>query len=230
MSRFHDCICIIFPFLVAICYRAQKFETVHPFDWYTINNNESNWGFPHVLSPKALTDKLDTWTENNSQLNECLDKKYVYFAALDARLSSVEADLWTTRTIFNNNKSIILRNPRSEKGEDTTGKLLSIVNETVGVTPPIVSADEVTSHRLGRRMPGADAQTRPRPVIVKFARTMCATWSSVRDAACVKAAMDRRCTSTKTWHVGGRRWPRRRDNWKNQEKSTTVGPSTEKLL
>ena len=34
---------------------------------------------------------------------------------------------------------------------------------------PIVSADVVTSHRLGRRVPGADIQTRPRPVIVKFA-------------------------------------------------------------
>ena len=44
-----------------------------------------------------------------------------------------------------------------------------IVNETMGVTPPIVSADVVTSHRLGRRVPGADIQTRPRPVIVKFA-------------------------------------------------------------
>ena len=31
------------------------------------------------------------------------------------------------------------------------------------------SADVVTSHRLGRRIPDADAQTRPRPVIVKFA-------------------------------------------------------------
>ena len=32
-----------------------------------------------------------------------------------------------------------------------------------------MSADVVTSHRLGRRVPGADIQTRPRPVIVKFA-------------------------------------------------------------
>ena len=64
------------------------------------------------------------------------------------------------------NKFTILRNFESEKGEDITGKLLSIVNETMGVTPPIVSAGIMTSHRLERRMPGADAQTRPRPVIV----------------------------------------------------------------
>ena len=43
----------------------------------------------------------------------------------------------------------------------------------MGVTPSIVSADEAKSHRPGR--PGADAQTRPRPVIVK-----CAT-AHVRD-------------------------------------------------
>ena len=39
----------------------------------------------------------------------------------------------------------------------------------MGVIHPIVSTDVVTSQRLGRRMPGADVQTRPRPVIVKFA-------------------------------------------------------------
>ena len=32
-----------------------------------------------------------------------------------------------------------------------------------------MNADVVTSHRLGRRVPDADAQTRPRPVIIKFA-------------------------------------------------------------
>ena len=39
----------------------------------------------------------------------------------------------------------------------------------MGVTPPIVNAGVVTSHRLEWRVPGADAQTRPRPVIIKFA-------------------------------------------------------------
>ena len=46
-----------------------------------------------VLNPKALIDKLDTLTEQISQLNERLDKKYEYIAAVEGRLSSVRADL-----------------------------------------------------------------------------------------------------------------------------------------
>ena len=41
----------------------------------------------HVLNPQALTDKLDTLSEKISQLNERLDKKDQYMAALEARLS-----------------------------------------------------------------------------------------------------------------------------------------------
>ena len=96
-----------------------------------------------------------------------MDKKDKYIAALEARLSSVEADLYQLEQY--SRKTRFFGIPESEKGEDTTGKLLFFVNETMGVTPPIVTADVVTSHRLGRRMPGADAQTRPQPVIVKFA-------------------------------------------------------------
>ena len=47
----------------------------------------------HVLNPKTVTDKLDTLTEKNSQLNERLDKKDEYIVALKVRLFSVKADL-----------------------------------------------------------------------------------------------------------------------------------------
>ena len=94
----------------------------------------------------------------NSQLNERLGKKDEYIVALEVRLSSVEADLDQLKQYSRRTNLPFFRIPESEKGEDTTGKLLSIVNETIGVTPPIVSADIVTSNWLGRRMPGADAQ------------------------------------------------------------------------
>ena len=47
----------------------------------------------HVLYPQALTDKLDTLSEKISQLNERLEKKDQYIAALETRLFSCEADL-----------------------------------------------------------------------------------------------------------------------------------------
>ena len=142
---------------------------------------------------KPLTDKLDTLTEIKSQLNEWLGKKDEYFAALDGRLSSVEADIEQLEQYSIKTNLLLFGIPESETGENTTGKLLSIVNETTGVTPPIVNADVVTSHRLRRRMPGPDAQTRTRPVIVKFAKT------HVRDVVIrARRRMYRRCTSTKT--------------------------------
>ena len=122
-----------------------------------------------VINPKPLTNKLDTLTKQISQLNERLEKKDKYIAALEARLSSCETDLDQLEQYSRRTNLRFFGIPESETGENTNGKLLSIVNESMGVTPPIVSADVVTSHRLGRRVPGADIQTRPRPVIVKFA-------------------------------------------------------------
>ena len=123
-----------------------------------------------MFNPKAITDKLDTLTEKISQLNERLEKKDEYIAALEARQSSCEADLYQLEQHSKRTNLRFFGVPESEKGENTTGKLLTIVNETMGVIPPIVSSDVVTSHRLGRRVPGADVQTRLRPVIIKFAK------------------------------------------------------------
>ena len=124
-----------------------------------------------MFSPRALTDKLDLLTETIAKLNDRLDKKDIYIAALEARLSLVEDSLDQLEQYSRRSNLRFFGIPESDGGEDTTGKLLAIVNETMGVTPPIVSADVVTSHRLGRRLPGADAHARPRPVIVKFATT-----------------------------------------------------------
>ena len=96
-------------------------------------------------------------------------KKDQYIAALEARLSSCESDLDQLEQYSRRTNLRFFGVPESEKGEVTTSKLLTIVNETMGVTPPIVNADVVTSHRPGRRMPCADVRTRPRPVIIKFA-------------------------------------------------------------
>ena len=94
----------------------------------------------HVFNPKALTDKLDILTEQISQLSERLEKKDKYIAALEAILSSCEADLDQLELYSRRTNLRFFGIPESETGENTTGKLLSIVNETMGVTPPIVSA------------------------------------------------------------------------------------------
>ena len=122
-----------------------------------------------VLSALRTMRFADTLSDKISQLNERLEKKDQYIAALEARLSSCEADLDQLEQYSRRTNLRFFGVPESEKGEDTTSKLMTIVNETMGVTPHIVNADVVTSHRLGRRVPGADAQTRPRPVIIKFA-------------------------------------------------------------
>ena len=104
----------------------------------------------HVFNPKALTDKLDTLTERISQLNERLEKKDKYIAALEARLFSCEADLGQLEQYSQRTNLRFFR------------KLLSIVNETMGVTPPIVSADVVTSARAARARCGRTNTTTAR--------------------------------------------------------------------
>ena len=110
-----------------------------------------------LFNSKTLTDTLDSLAETIAKLNDRLDKKYVYIADLEARLSSVVADLDLLEQYSRRSNLRFFGIPESDGREDTTGKLLSIVNDTMGVTPPIVNADVVTSHRLGRRLPAADA-------------------------------------------------------------------------
>ena len=119
-----------------------------------------------MFNPQILTDKLESLTDTITKLNDRLDKKDVYIADLGARLSSVEANLDVLEQYSRRSNLRFFGIPESDGGEETTGKLLSIVNDTMGVTPPVV-----TSHRLGRRLAGVDVHTRPRPVIVKFATT-----------------------------------------------------------
>ena len=58
--------------------------------------------------------------------------------------------------------------PESETGENTTGKRDSHCERDNESHTSHCERRVVTSHRLGRRMPGADIQTRPRSVIVNF--------------------------------------------------------------
>ena len=92
----------------------------------------------------------------------------------------------------------------------------------MGVTPPIVSADVVTSHRLERRLPGADAYTRPRPVIVKFAT------AHVRDVVIRARRRLRESGGGPTLYVNEDLTRRRAARTEERKKSPTVGHSTEK--
>ena len=65
----------------------------------------------------------------------------------------------------------ISRNPRNWGGEDTTLKVLELINAKMAVTPPppVVKEDIVVTHRLGKQN-----DTRPRAVIVVFNKiTVC---------------------------------------------------------
>ena len=70
----------------------------------------------HVLNPQALTDKLDTLSENISQLNERLEKKDQYIAALEARLSSCETYLDQLEQYSRRTNLRFFGVPESEKG------------------------------------------------------------------------------------------------------------------
>ena len=124
---------------------------------------------------------------------------------------------WSTRIVFTANQSTILRNPRVRDGGRHHRQAAVHCKRDNG---------SHTSHCERRRGYKSSA----RAARARCERTNTTTASDCQmchgprarrghpcETACVKAAMDRWCTSTKTWHVGGRRWSRRRDNWRSKK-------------
>ena len=84
-----------------------------------------------MFNPQILTDKLESLMDTITKLNDRLDKKDVYIADLGARLSSVKANLDVLEQYSRRSNLRFFGIPESDGGEETTGKLLSIVNDTM---------------------------------------------------------------------------------------------------
>lgn len=128
-----------------------------------------------------LTTKLEAITKDVSSLKDKCDqveKDMKTFTDksidLERQLDQVKLQLQDSIKLGNHNEQYSRRwlvrvfGVKEETDESCTDKVLHLFNETLKITPPITPSDLEAAHRIGpiRR----DDDTRPRPIIVRFAR------------------------------------------------------------
>ena len=114
--------------------------------------------FPHVLADKSdgLTTKLSTLTDR-------LEKRDAHSNELEKRLTTVVTN-YDQVEHYSRRSNLRFHGIDETENDDTTTKVIAIVNDTMKVAPPIDIGDIVTSHRLG---PKPSTGGRPRPVIIR---------------------------------------------------------------
>ena len=111
-----------------------------------------------------LTDKIDNLTAKISHLNDRLDKRNQYIMTLEKRLEAVEAN-YDRLEQYSRRSNFRFHGIKESDNDDTTAKVMAIVNDTVAITYDTVNSDIDTSHRL---WPKPASGERPKPVIVRF--------------------------------------------------------------
>ena len=117
----------------------------------------------HTDSDK-LHDKIDSLTVLVTNLTTQLENKEQRITELEKTVALLEVSI-DDQQQYSRRANLRFTGIEENAGEDTTKKVLQILNETMQLEPPI-SLDQIErSHRLGRVTPD---QRRPRTLIVRF--------------------------------------------------------------
>ena len=120
-----------------------------------------------ALYPQALSDKLDKLTETIACLTSQLENKEIKITALEERVERLEGECDRLEQYSRRGNLRFSGIPETGEGEDTTAKVVDIINTKMAFTPPVSQEDILVSHRLGKR---SDTGDRRRVVIVRFNR------------------------------------------------------------
>ena len=120
-----------------------------------------------ALYPQALSDKLDTLTQTIAGLTSQLEGKECRITVLEEQVELLQSECDKLEQYSRRCNLRIHVIPETGDGEDTTLKVLELVNAKMAVTPPVAKEDIVVSHRLGKQR---DTGDRPRAVIVVFSK------------------------------------------------------------
>ena len=119
----------------------------------------------NILFLQSLSDGVDYLKKKIDNLTAFIEEK-------DARISELERLVSTTETKLDALDQYSRRaNLRfqglneNQDGEDIETQIINIINNEIGLTPPLQTSEIVRCHRVGR-MPNEPG--RPRPVLVKF--------------------------------------------------------------
>lgn len=90
-----------------------------------------------------LADKIENLTAKISHPNDRLDKKYQHITTLKKRLSAVEADNdWLEQ--YSRRSNLRFNGMEETSKEDTTAKVVTFVNDTIALSPPIMTSSPAT--------------------------------------------------------------------------------------
>ena len=178
--------------------------------------------------PQALSEKLDKLTLTIADLTSQLETKEKKNTALEERVERLEGECDRVEQYSRRGNLRFSGIPESGEGEDTTAKVVKIINTKMAFTPPPVSQEDIiVSHRLSKR---SDTGDRHRVVIVRFSKV------TVRDGV-IRARRRLRNTngSTEQIYVNEDLTQRRAAfagatrQMKKPTESTTAGPTMARL-
>ena len=121
-----------------------------------------------ALHPQVLADKIDHLAATVNQLSQQLEKKEERIKQLEEKVASLEVNADETEQ-YSRRPNLRFQGLPETEGEDTSTKIIMLVNEKMRLDPPPMASDLERSHRLGPRL---DRQGRPRvrPIIVRFTK------------------------------------------------------------
>ena len=119
-----------------------------------------------VLYPRELYEKIDSFTDRVTSLTIDLAAKEAKIEALTTRVESLEAEADRQEQYSRRPNLRFQGVPESTEGS-TDQKIIRLVNECMGLSPPLAVSDIERSHRLGPPK-DRDGRDRTRPVIVRF--------------------------------------------------------------
>ena len=105
-----------------------------------------------LLYPQEISDKLDNMTAKINSLTSQLEAKEARIVKLDERLVQLEGVLDNQEQYTRGANLRIQGIPESDQGESTDEKTLEIVNDFIGLDPPLQLEDIERSHRVGSRI------------------------------------------------------------------------------
>ena len=120
-----------------------------------------------ILFPKDLKDMLDSLNDHMQTLNKQLGEKEERIECLEMKVETLESESDKLEQYSRRANLHISRIHESGDGEKTDEKALSVMNNLMGMNPPVVRHQLERTHRLGRKndRPG---RPRTRLIIVRF--------------------------------------------------------------
>ena len=121
---------------------------------------------PSVLFPQALANKLDSLTAKVDTLTKQLTHKDEKLDILEKRIQTLEEEV-DCQEQYSRRPNLRIQGIPEETNGTTEQKVLLLIKETMGFTPPLALTDVERAHRIG---PLKDKEGRPRkrPIIVRF--------------------------------------------------------------